>query len=278
MRSRTTSWSTSSDSSRRLARRRRRRGRRAVTGDELAALLADRRGAAARRALGRGVRRHRRLRLRSGAGPHPGAVNIDSSDRDGRRRRHSRHCSREHGVDTGARIVCYCHSGSRSALRRPGCSRPESPPRTTRAPGTSGRGGAQLRPRRLLRMDGAFAHTCYRVLDPAASIKFYTECLGLEHVRAAPIRDEATNHLLRLPGRSRALARADAQPRPHRAVRDRHRLRPHRDHGRRPRRDARRARREGRAARAPPYSVRERSRICFVRDPDGYRIELIERK
>ncbi len=28
----------------------------------------------------------------------------------------------------------------------------------------------------------------------------------------------------------------------------------------------------------PPYSVREGgSRICFVRDPDGYRIELIER-
>jgi catechol 2,3-dioxygenase-like lactoylglutathione lyase family enzyme len=28
----------------------------------------------------------------------------------------------------------------------------------------------------------------------------------------------------------------------------------------------------------PPYSIREGgSRICFVRDPDGYRIELIER-
>ena len=28
----------------------------------------------------------------------------------------------------------------------------------------------------------------------------------------------------------------------------------------------------------PPYRVREGgSRICFVRDPDGYRIELIER-
>jgi lactoylglutathione lyase len=28
----------------------------------------------------------------------------------------------------------------------------------------------------------------------------------------------------------------------------------------------------------PPYTVREGgSRICFVRDPDGYRIELIER-
>jgi lactoylglutathione lyase len=28
----------------------------------------------------------------------------------------------------------------------------------------------------------------------------------------------------------------------------------------------------------PPYEVREGgSRICFVRDPDGYRVELIER-
>ena len=29
---------------------------------------------------------------------------------------------------------------------------------------------------------------------------------------------------------------------------------------------------------APPYSVRDGgSRLCFVQDPDGYRIELIER-
>jgi len=29
----------------------------------------------------------------------------------------------------------------------------------------------------------------------------------------------------------------------------------------------------------PPYTVRDGgSRLCFVRDPDGYRIELIERK
>ena len=28
----------------------------------------------------------------------------------------------------------------------------------------------------------------------------------------------------------------------------------------------------------PPYTVREGgSRICFVRDPDGYRVEIIER-
>ena len=49
-------------------------------------------------------------------------------------------------------------------------------------------------------MHGAFVHTCYRVLDPAASIEFYTESLGLEHVRAAPIRDEATNHFFGYPG------------------------------------------------------------------------------
>ena len=29
----------------------------------------------------------------------------------------------------------------------------------------------------------------------------------------------------------------------------------------------------------PPYTVREGgSRICFVRDPDGYRVEIIERR
>ena len=49
-------------------------------------------------------------------------------------------------------------------------------------------------------MKGSYAHTCYRVLDPAASIRFYTECLGLEHVREAPIRDEATNHFFAYAG------------------------------------------------------------------------------
>ena len=35
---------------------------------------------------------------------------------------------------------------------------------------------------------------------------------------------------------------------------------------------------KGIAPEKPPYQVREGgSRICFVRDPDGYRIELIER-
>jgi lactoylglutathione lyase len=35
---------------------------------------------------------------------------------------------------------------------------------------------------------------------------------------------------------------------------------------------------EGIEPEKPPYQVREGgSRICFVRDPDGYRVELIER-
>jgi lactoylglutathione lyase len=35
---------------------------------------------------------------------------------------------------------------------------------------------------------------------------------------------------------------------------------------------------EGIEPEKPPYTVREGgSRICFVRDPDGYRIELLER-
>ena len=34
---------------------------------------------------------------------------------------------------------------------------------------------------------------------------------------------------------------------------------------------------QGIAPEKPPYSVREGgSRLCFVRDPDGYRIEIIE--
>ena len=35
---------------------------------------------------------------------------------------------------------------------------------------------------------------------PPPRSRFYTECLGLEHVRSAPIRDEATNHFFGYPG------------------------------------------------------------------------------
>ena len=125
-------------------------------------------------------------------------------------------------------------------------------------------------------MDGAFAHTCYRVLDPAASIKFYTECLGLEHVRAAPIRDEATNHFFAYAGDPEPwleLTHNHGRTEPYEigtgyghiaisvddldatlAALDEKGVQPER----------------------APYLVGT-TRICFVRDPDGYRIELIER-
>ena len=121
-------------------------------------------------------------------------------------------------------------------------------------------------------------HTCYRVTDPDASVTFY-EALGLEKRRELPIRDEAVNYFLGVPGRDGpeleltynfetpeggydvgtgyghiALTVDDL--------------------------DATLAALEekGIEPERPPYTVREGgSRICFVRDPDGYRVELIER-
>ena len=121
-------------------------------------------------------------------------------------------------------------------------------------------------------------HTCYRVSEPERSVAFY-EALGFEKRRELPIREEAVNYFLGIPGHESpeleltynfetpeggyelgtgyghialtvddldaalaALAEKDIEPE------------------------------------RPPYTVREGgSRICFVRDPDGYRVELIER-
>jgi lactoylglutathione lyase len=119
-------------------------------------------------------------------------------------------------------------------------------------------------------------HTCYRITDPERSIAFY-EALGLEKRRQLPIRDEAVNYFLGVPGKPQpelelthnfgvdsyelgtayghiALTIADMAGT----------LAALADKGIEPER--------------PPYSVREGgSLLCFVRDPDGYRIELIER-
>jgi lactoylglutathione lyase len=120
-------------------------------------------------------------------------------------------------------------------------------------------------------------HTCYRIGDPERSIAFY-EALGLEKRRELPIRDEAVNYFLGVPGRENpeleltynfgvseyeigtgyghvALEVDDLE-----AVLERLRS----NYGIEPER--------------PPYRVREGgSLICFVRDPDGYRIELIDK-
>ena len=42
-------------------------------------------------------------------------------------------------------------------------------------------------------------HTCYRVTDPQRSVSFY-EALGLEKRREMPIRDEAVNIFMGVPG------------------------------------------------------------------------------
>jgi lactoylglutathione lyase len=119
-------------------------------------------------------------------------------------------------------------------------------------------------------------HTCYRVLDLERSVEFY-ENLGFEERRRTPIGSEATNCFMGLPG-------------------DGDRLELTLNHGRtEPYEigtgyghiaittgdlDGTLARLAGLGIEPekPPYRVREGgSRICFVRDPDDYRVELIER-
>lgn len=118
-------------------------------------------------------------------------------------------------------------------------------------------------------------HTCYRVLDPERSVDFY-EKLGFEELRRMPIGDEAVNIFMGLPGDGPRLEltwnRDRTEPYEigtgygHIAITtgdldgtlDRLAI-------------------AGIEPEKPPYTVREGgSRLCFVRDPDGYRIELIE--
>jgi lactoylglutathione lyase len=117
-------------------------------------------------------------------------------------------------------------------------------------------------------------HTCYRITDVDRSVEFYTK-LGFEELRRMPIRDEAINIFMGLPGDGARLeltfnfgvdsydigtgyghialtvSNLDGTLEQLASV--------------------------GITPEKPPYSVREGgSRLCFVRDPDDYRIELIE--
>ena len=123
-----------------------------------------------------------------------------------------------------------------------------------------------------------YLHTMYRITDPQKSRAFY-EALGFEFRRELPIvREgelEATNYFFGIPGQDEELELTfnhdgrsydlgtgyghiaigvddlDAT------------LARLREHGIEPER--------------APYRVREGgSRLCFVRDPDSYRVELIE--
>jgi len=121
-------------------------------------------------------------------------------------------------------------------------------------------------------------HTCYRILDIDRSVAFY-EALGFEEVARMPIRDEAINVFMNMPGDGDSprleLTYNVGREEPYEigtgyghiaiAAEDL---------------DATLARlaEQGIEPEKPPYRVREGgSRLCFVRDPDGYRIEIIER-
>ena len=119
-------------------------------------------------------------------------------------------------------------------------------------------------------------HTCYRITDPERSVDFY-EALGFEKRRELPIRDEAVNIFLGIPGQESpeleltynfgvdSYELGTAYGHVAVTVDDMEAtLAQLKEKGIEPER--------------PPYSVREGgSLLCFVRDPDGYRVELIER-
>jgi lactoylglutathione lyase len=119
-------------------------------------------------------------------------------------------------------------------------------------------------------------HTCYRITDPERSIAFYG-ALGLEKRRELPIRDEAVNYFLGVPGK----------PQPELELTynfgvDSYELGTAYGHIALTIEDMAGTlaalAEKGVEPERPPYSVREGgSLLCFVRDPDGYRIELIER-
>jgi len=118
-------------------------------------------------------------------------------------------------------------------------------------------------------------HTCYRVLDLDRSIGFY-EKLGLEELGRIPIRDEAINVFMGLPddGPRLELTFNVGRTEPYEVGTGYGHIAITVDDM-----DAtlERLAAAGIEPERPPYSVREGgSRLCFVRDPDNYRIELIE--
>ena len=118
-------------------------------------------------------------------------------------------------------------------------------------------------------------HTCYRIGNIDRSVAFY-ETLGFEEIGRMPIRDEAINVFMGLPGDGPRLELTynfgvDAYDLGtgynHIAISASDL-------------DATLAglAEQGIEPEKPPYTVSGGgSRLCFVRDPDGYRIELIER-
>src|SRR5687768_16910259 len=119
-------------------------------------------------------------------------------------------------------------------------------------------------------------HTCYRITDPERSIAFY-EALGFEKRSELPIRDEAVNYFLGIPGQDGPELELT-----YNFGVDSYELGTAYGHVAVTVEDMNEAlgtlAAKGIEPEKPPYRVREGgSLIAFVRDPDGYRVELIER-
>jgi lactoylglutathione lyase len=120
-------------------------------------------------------------------------------------------------------------------------------------------------------------HTCYRISDIDRSVTFY-RALGFNEIGRIPIRDEAINVFMGLP---------EDGPEPRLELTynfgvDGYELGTGYGHIAITTPDLdtalERLKEHGIEPEKPPYSVREGgNRLCFVRDPDGYRVELIER-
>ena len=123
----------------------------------------------------------------------------------------------------------------------------------------------------------ALIHTCYRITDVDRSVEFY-KALGFEEMGRIPIRDEAVNVFMNLPGDG-DMPRLELT---HNFGVDSYELGTAYGHIAITADDLDetlgRLGAQGIEPEKPPYTVRDGgSRLCFVRDPDGYRIELIEK-
>ena len=117
-------------------------------------------------------------------------------------------------------------------------------------------------------------HTCYRIGDIDRSVAFY-EKLGFEETWRMPIGDEAINVFMNMPGEDPVLELT------YNHGVDSYELGTGYNHIALTVDDLdgtlERLGEKGIDPEKPPYRVHEGgSRICFVRDPDDYRIELIE--
>ena len=121
----------------------------------------------------------------------------------------------------------------------------------------------------------SFLHTCYRIGDIDRSVAFY-KALGFEEVGRMPIRDEAINVFMGLPDDGARLELT------YNHGVDSYELGTGYNHIALTVDDLdgtlQNLSGNGIEPEKPPYRVREGgSRIAFVRDPDGYRVELIEK-